>query len=164
MFSTPANAARDQRSAIAIAREYRRTFSSTDRSVIDAAVNFATERMREQRVDKDSIGALTLALVEAVGNVIRHAAGSALEFTVEVGLRQSTAFVSVIDHGPGFQMRPCAMPPALAERGRGVPLMQRLCDSVEYRQANGGNRLILKKRLKAREPGYSASQMRTGQK
>jgi anti-sigma regulatory factor (Ser/Thr protein kinase) len=132
----------------------RRTFSSADRGVIDSAIDFANERLNARRIDKDSIVALSFALVEAIGNVVRHAAGKAYEFTVEIGFDRSTVCICVVDHGPGFRMRPAPMPPALDERGRGVPLMQRLCDSVEYHQGSGGNRLVLKKRFKTRDAQY----------
>lgn len=126
---------------------HSRTFSSNDRCVVDAAVTFAVERLRAGKFSDDVAQALQLAVIEAVGNVVRYAAGRACEFSVAVTREGDTAVVEVVDHGPGFKLHRRSMPHALAEGGRGLPLMQRLCDSVEYRTATDGNRLVLRKRV-----------------
>jgi len=93
---------------------------------------------------------LLLSVMEAIGNVIRHAAGKARDFSITVERARDIAVVEVLDHGPGFTLHPRPMPDVHAENGRGVPLMQRLCDSVEYSTSVEGNRLVLKKRLRTR--------------
>jgi anti-sigma regulatory factor (Ser/Thr protein kinase) len=126
-----------------------KTFSSTDCRVIEDAMAYASERLRALRIDSASLEALELALLEALGNVVRHAAGRAHDFSIAIKRRGRTASVEVVDFGPGFELRRARMPQAYAEHGRGLPLMQRLCDSVEYFTASNGdgNRLILKKRV-----------------
>ena len=86
-------------------------------------------------------------MLEAVGNVVRHAAQRACEFSVEITRKGNLAIIEVVDHGPGFDMRRAAMPDAFQEYGRGLPIMQTLCDSVEYRACADGNRLVLTKRI-----------------
>ena len=133
----------------------RKTFSGIDCRVIEAAMAYASERLRALRIDNASVEALELAVLEAVGNVVRHAVGRAHDFSIAIKRRGRTASVEVVDFGPGFELRRARMPQASAEQGRGLPLMQRLCDSVEYHVAplGDGNRLILKKRVAAPPPG-----------
>jgi anti-sigma regulatory factor (Ser/Thr protein kinase) len=100
-------------------------------------------------VAAEAAALLEMAVMEAVGNVVRHAAQKTCEFSVEIARDGDDAVVVVVDHGPGFELRSTDMPDAYQEYGRGLPLMQRLCDSVEYRAAAGGNRLVLKKRVSA---------------
>jgi anti-sigma regulatory factor (Ser/Thr protein kinase) len=139
--------------AIAIASKHTRTFKSTDRRVVEAAVRFAASRLRATKVAKDFAGPLEMAVLEAVGNVVRHAAHRACEFTIEVMRNDDVAIVEVVDHGPGFDLRPVQMPDAYQECGRGLPLMQSLCDSVEYLPGEDGNRLVLTKKVAWRESG-----------
>jgi serine/threonine-protein kinase RsbW len=134
-------------------RVHSRMFSSNDRCVVEAAVTFAAERLRAGKFSDDVAQALQLALLEAVGNVVRHAAGRACEFSIAVTRDVDTAVIEVVDYGPGFELHLVQMPEPFAEGGRGLPLMQRLCDSVEYRTASDGNRLVLKKRIAPRAIG-----------
>jgi serine/threonine-protein kinase RsbW len=115
--------------------------------VVDDAVAFVAELLCATETPTDAADALQVAVVEAVGNVVRHAAAPAGDFSIGVHRCENVAVIEILDHGPGFNMRPSAMPDALAECGRGVALMQQLCDSVEYRRAIDGNRLVLKKRI-----------------
>ena len=137
----------------AIAGANRKDFSSTDPRVVESALAYATERLRLCGLSTGSVETFRLALLEAVGNVVRHAAGKAHDFSISVASRRKNAVVEVVDHGPGFELRSPRMPHAFAEGGRGVPIMQRLLDSVEYRQSADGNRLILKLRIREEERG-----------
>jgi len=86
-----------------------------------------------------------LAVCEGVTNVIRHARPSRnCRLDLTVGGNSVTAVI--VDFGPGFSLRPTPMPGPASTGGRGVPLMQQLCDSVRY-DRNRPNRLILKKNL-----------------
>ena len=139
--------------ASAIGKRYSRIFLSTDRNVVEQAVSFAADTLRATDVAAQSAESLTIAVLEAVGNVVRHAAKHACEFTVEVRRDGDHAVVAVVDHGPGFELRPAKMPDSFQECGRGVPLMQTLCDSVEYLAGADGNRLVLTKRIILGEMG-----------
>ncbi len=93
---------------------------------------------------------LKLALVEAITNGMEHGnlwdAGKSV--FVECEISPSTLRVKVEDQGPGFAVRSLPDPTTeeylLAERGRGVFLMQAIMDEVVYNQA--GNQVTLVKR------------------
>jgi len=85
-----------------------------------------------------------LAVVEAIGNVVEH---TAAQYTVSVTLNKKRITVDLIDYGKGFRLHGRTMPPLFAESGRGIPIMQSIMDSVEYKQGKHGNRLRLLKNL-----------------
>lgn len=99
---------------------------------------------------------VALALEEAVTNVIRHAFGElpaphVLRVQLEIGPGSLTA--EVLDNGRPFD--PAAAPEpdlsgAIKERepgGLGIHLMRSMMDRIDYRHADGFNRLTLVKRL-----------------
>jgi serine/threonine-protein kinase RsbW len=90
-----------------------------------------------------------LAVNEAVTNVIKHAGGAGELEVIQDDRRRLIAVVS--DHGPGLPAgtRPnCPPPEALG--GRGLMLIQRVCDRVELRSGTGGTRVSLEIDLPAR--------------
>ena len=94
---------------------------------------------------------MTLAVDEAVANVIRHAYHHEPERPIEL---TCTAFpdrleFTLIDEGePPDPARIEAPPPdMLAQSGRGTHLIRMIMDGVSYEHAQGCNRLRLMKRL-----------------
>jgi serine/threonine-protein kinase RsbW len=114
---------------------------------MDDAVEYTMQRLEAADVAADTAESVVVAVKEAIGNVVRHAASAAHSFELIVGVRRGYVVIEVVDFGPGFRLSTCEMPDALAESGRGLPLMRRLCDSVAYHRSDAGNRLVLKKRI-----------------
>lgn len=94
--------------------------------------------------------AFETALVELAGNVLEHADGGAgltceIRVTAEddalAALLQDTGRAADVDLGAR------AMPDPLAERGRGIPLVQRLVDDLEYERDGAVNRWRIARRL-----------------
>ncbi len=122
--------------------------SSFSHYTLEQAVNDAARRLVAANVDQDTAAGVVLAIVEALGNVARHATKPTdpLRFDLRLDIDDDTILIEVVDYGPGFDLRPTMMPDPLAESGRGIPLMRRFCDSVEYRRGGQRNRLIMRKR------------------
>lgn len=119
------------------------------RSAVLAAIEFTLGFLSAAEVDGEVARTVALAVMEAIGNVIRHSGSPRChpDFELTVAVRRRCVVVEVIDFGPGFRLTRRLMPSAYAEHGRGIALMQELCDSVSYRREAGGNRLTLRKRL-----------------
>lgn len=85
------------------------------------------------------------ALVEAVGNAIRHS-GSARPIEVEIEANPSDVTVAVTDHGRGCDVAallPLTKAELFAESGRGLYLIASLCELVELR-SQGGTRIAFR--------------------
>lgn len=89
-------------------------------------------------VPRDTVDDVTVALSEACGNVIRHAAGTN-EYAVRLGVDHSVCEIEVRDLGPGFDGAVLAEaeqapedPIAAAEDGRGLPLLRALMDDLQF--------------------------------
>ena len=118
-------------------------------SVVDAALRYTRERLEAADVAKEAADCVLVAVLEALGNVVRHACAAARhpDFVLSVEVHRGCAVVEVIDHGPGFTLIKRQMPGAFAEGGRGLALMQSLCDSVSYTKDRDGNHLTIRKRI-----------------
>jgi serine/threonine-protein kinase RsbW len=106
---------------------------------------------------------LGVALTEACANVIEHA-GQAEGYWVAAGISEDRCWVDVIDNGVGFAPRrlvevrgqrlPAAVPLAadMAESGRGLMLIEALCDRVDIRNHPARGAMIhFERDLKPRE-------------
>lgn len=102
--------------------------------------------------NEDCVG-ITLAVDEALANVIRHAYKNrydqAIQFECLVNDRQME--FTLLDQGePPDPARICAQPlDEVALCGRGTHLIRTVMDEVSYRQVPEGNQLKLIKRLPA---------------
>ena len=92
-------------------------------------------------LDMADLMASELAIVELAANVVEHA--DRVEATLTDDGR--------VDHA---DLRPREMPGGDAERGRGIPIMQSLTDSVEHRRIEGYNHWTI---VRARRSGGSRS-------
>lgn len=104
---------------------------------------------------------LELAVCEAINNVIEHAYRGSPDRPVELHLSADAAMVVVEVRDQGIAATPerLLVPDldsldvdpsdilAIAESGRGIPLMHLLLDELSYETADGWNRLTLIKRL-----------------
>jgi anti-sigma regulatory factor (Ser/Thr protein kinase) len=86
---------------------------------------------------------LTLAVSELATNTLQHTAGGGrVRLRVETG----RLLCDVIDQGSERLLgRP--MPPAAEVRGRGMAIVERICDEVGIEPENGGTRVRLTFRL-----------------
>ncbi|MCA1942330.1 MAG: SpoIIE family protein phosphatase [Yonghaparkia sp.] len=84
--------------------------------------------------------AAELAIVELAANVVQHAnMGDPIDFTLTVVVYDDRIETTVTDEGrvDHVDLRERAMPGGEAERGRGIPIMQSLADSLELRRIDG---------------------------
>ncbi len=91
--------------------------------------------------DADRMAA-ELAVVELTANVIEHAnEGGAIAFSLSIVVYDDRIEATVTDNGAveRVSLDDRAMPVALAERGRGLPLMHMLSDGVEHHRVDGSN-------------------------
>jgi serine/threonine-protein kinase RsbW len=123
-------------------------------------------------MDPDIIFDLGVALTEACANVIEHsgpAEGHGQRapdgYWVAAGISSDRCWVDVIDNGVGFaprrlvevrgqRMRPAAVPNTadMAESGRGLLLIEALCDRVDIRNHPARGAMIhFERDLKPRE-------------
>ncbi|HLW37697.1 MAG TPA: ATP-binding protein [Candidatus Eremiobacteraceae bacterium] len=115
---------------------------------IKEAVEFTNARLRLAHVPKGVAQTVVSAMVEGVGNAIRHAkVGGKPKFVLSVRATNRHVTIEVTDFGPGFSLDGQSMPALLAEGRRGIPIMKALMDAVEYVRSDNGNRLRLKKFL-----------------
>jgi anti-sigma regulatory factor (Ser/Thr protein kinase) len=96
---------------------------------------------------------ITLALDEAVANIIRHAyrgdPGGVIEVTCEAG--NGRLEFTLLDHGEPpdpAQLRPHVLDD-VALSGRGTHIIRSMMDEVSYERSPRGNQLRLMKRLPA---------------
>jgi len=96
---------------------------------------------------------VTLAIDEAVANVIRHAYKNRYDQTIEFEclVNDQQMEFTLLDQGePPDPARICAQPlDEIALCGRGTHLIRAVMDEVIYSQVPGGNQLKLIKRLHA---------------
>ena len=111
---------------------------------------------REHDLPAEVVSDLTLALEEAVSNVIRHGYGERPDGPISVAFRATgeSIVVTVEDAGVGFDPlkhpEPDLTVPVEARPpgGMGVYLIKRLMDEVDYRVDDGRNVLTLTKRIR----------------
>ncbi len=93
-------------------------------------------------LDAADLMAAELAIVELAANVVEHAnMGDPIEFALSVVIYDDRIEATVTDEGrvDHVDLRQRAMPDGDAERGRGIPIMQSLTDSLEHRRIDGVN-------------------------
>jgi len=96
---------------------------------------------------------LNIVLTESIVNAIKHANATdpAKEVHVRINVSDREISIMVYDSGCGFDLNslasPCFDSDALEEKGRGIFIIRSLMDHVEYRKANGGNVLEMRKKL-----------------
>jgi anti-sigma regulatory factor (Ser/Thr protein kinase) len=101
-----------------------------------------------QGIDGSDVIDFVAAIGEALANAIEHShTREPIEITAWL-LGDDRLFASVSDHGVGFspnqRTRKPALPDALAERGRGLPIMRKCTDIFSVHTAPGeGTRVTL---------------------
>jgi anti-sigma regulatory factor (Ser/Thr protein kinase) len=94
-------------------------------TTMEAAVQRAANRLRGAGVREETAAGIVLAIVEALGNVARHARRPAepVKFDLLMEIQPTRVTVDVVDYGPGFEL------------------------TMDYCRGASGNHLILQKRL-----------------
>jgi anti-sigma regulatory factor (Ser/Thr protein kinase) len=110
------------------------------RTVRDALIAFASLH----GVAEADQEAMLFALGEALANAIEHGAPVGdIKVTIEIDSQLISARVT--DRGRGFRNAPVGyapLPAAYAERGRGIPIMQRCVDLCEVQSAPGSGTTV----------------------
>lgn len=110
--------------------------------------------LQDNGLSTEELAKWELVFVEAANNVAEHGNTNAQDefFLVEVCLTRDEAEIRLTDHTSGFDYpESVELPDAMSEGGRGLFLMETVCDSVQYLQGRGVNCMILRKRRE--EPG-----------
>jgi serine/threonine-protein kinase RsbW len=115
--------------------------------VVENAIDTIT---REAGINKENYGKILVSVMEAVNNAIIHGNNSDEKkfVDIELFLGKSTLKVTIADQGAGF--KPTEVPdptgPENLERtnGRGVFLMSRLADEIEFNKAGNSVKLTFK--------------------
>ena len=111
------------------------------RTVRDALVGFALLH----DIPESDLEALLFAVGEALANAMEHAlSGKDIEVFAEVDDERFVA--TVVDYGRGFTSVPHErepLPSPTAERGRGIPIMQRCTDFFDVRSEPGNGTAVV---------------------
>ncbi len=104
-------------------------------------------------VRREEIEEFIFAVGEALANAIEHSStGDAIE--VHCRIEKDRILATIIDSGSGFQSEHASdakLPDALAERGRGLPLMRRCSDIFAIHSVPGrGTAVVLGTYLRRR--------------
>jgi anti-sigma regulatory factor (Ser/Thr protein kinase) len=117
-------------------------------AIVRAAVG---ELSRIYGLPDEECRGVTLAVDEALANIIRHAYKNRddqrVEFNCDVNAEQME--FTLLDRGePPDPARICGQPlDEFSLSGRGTHLIKAIMDEVSYKQVSGGNQLTLIKRL-----------------
>jgi anti-sigma regulatory factor (Ser/Thr protein kinase) len=119
-----------------------------------AAVRTAAGKVREflagQGLTAMELDQWELAFVEAANNVAEHGNVSPESrlFQLAVDVTATNVEIRIIDHTAGFEYPDEVKLPddSLSEGGRGLYLIESICDRVHYLRGRGTNCLILRKR------------------
>jgi anti-sigma regulatory factor (Ser/Thr protein kinase) len=123
------------------------------RDAVARAVERILDLVEPVRLSDDERDSLAVALAEALSNAAVHGNKLRAGATVRVGVAvtpNECCAVEVADSGPGFDQGHVSDPTEpdhlLATGGRGVFLMKRLVDGLEYNAAGNKVRLVMEHR------------------
>lgn len=122
----------------------------TSDPVLLSGIRAAVERFALQSgFDEEQGRLVTLAVDEAVSNVIRHAYDGRADQPIALHLRRGDAHVEILllDEGREADLRRMKIPAPqeLRPGGRGIHFIRSIMDEVEYQRLPGQNRLRLVK-------------------
>ncbi len=104
---------------------------------------------RQSGFSAEQCRSLTLAVDEAVSNIIRHAYDGRTEESIRMRMRRSQTQVEIVllDTGREADLSRLKVPPPQEVRsgGRGIHFIRRIMDEVEYQRLPDQNRLRLVK-------------------
>lgn len=120
------------------------------RTVRDAIIAFASLH----GVHETDLESLLFAVGEALANAIEHS-NTHSDIEVLSSIDETKITATVIDRGTGMQHVPLGrlpLPDALAERGRGIPIMQRCSDIFDMQRLPEGGTAVTLGRLRREHP------------
>ena len=124
--------------------DVRRYEMSYDRPADLAGVRaFVRARAGDLGLTERRADLLTLAVSELATNTLQHTAGGG---RVRLRAEPGRLLCDVIDQGPMRRVSR-AMPPAQEVRGRGLAIVERICDEVGIEAEDSGTRVRLTFRL-----------------
>ncbi len=103
-------------------------------------------------VDPAVAGACEIAVMEACANVVEHAyeqPGGSFRLVLRLGRARFSAAVCDAGQPVDVSAVSYAMPDATAVGGRGLALIDRCMDRLEWRRVEGENRLLMTRSLSA---------------
>lgn len=106
--------------------------------------------LKAQKMPERDIWACELAFVEGCNNAIQHTPAKDAHklLSIELLWRGAVLELRIHDHTAGYDFPlESTLPPAEAERGRGLYLIRSLMDNVRYVRNNSTNCLVLEKTL-----------------
>lgn len=118
-------------------------------SVRHAAVVIKTFLL-ERGLETNEAWSCELAFVEGCNNAIQNTAPDKIhqKLLVELRLEANQLELHIDDHTSGYEFpKESILPAPESEHGRGVYLMRKLVDQVDYIRNESSNRLILKKEI-----------------
>jgi anti-sigma regulatory factor (Ser/Thr protein kinase) len=122
----------------------------TSDPVLLSGIRAAVERFAQQSgFDEEQSRLVTLAVDEAVTNIIRHAYDGQARQPITLHLTRQQAQVEIVlfDEGREADLRKMKIPSPqeLRPGGRGIHFIRSIMDEVEYQRLPGQNRLRLGK-------------------
>jgi serine/threonine-protein kinase RsbW len=119
----------------------------TNLNMVENAIDSLTN---EIGISQDNYGKILVAVLEAVNNAIIHGNKADLKKTVEIDfwVKRKDLNISVTDEGKGF--KPAEVPDPTrpgnieAINGRGIFLMSRLADEIEFNKKGNSVTMIFK--------------------
>ena len=126
------------------------------RDAVVPAVERVLRSARGAGLERGKLQDLAIAVAEALSNAAVHGnrLDPALSVQVSVRVRPGRVAVSVADQGPGFDSGTVSDPThpdrLLVPGGRGLLLMRKFADSVDYNEDGNSVRLTMRRRLRGR--------------
>lgn len=117
------------------------------RSVRQEVISFAGKF----EINQDELEEFIFAVGEALANAIEHSRSTDV-IEVRCQVEDDKIIATIIDSGSGFESTPLpnvTLPPELAERGRGLPIMRRCTDIFAVHSVPGrGTAVVLGRYLR----------------
>jgi anti-sigma regulatory factor (Ser/Thr protein kinase) len=136
----------------------------SDPAVVHDARRRVGDFARTVFLTDEGIEELQVAVSEACANAICHGSphGRKDHFRVSCWLGDDELVVEVVDTGRGFALPgPAVLPERFSACGRGVFLMERLCDRLEVEKREPGTAVRITKRVRTSrgtaDPNHQAS-------
>ncbi|MCE0498678.1 MAG: ATP-binding protein [Methylacidiphilales bacterium] len=121
---------------------------------LEKLMNASTNFLEDREVDAQAVYRINLALEEMISNVIRHGYDDYESHEIQVSIEVGENEVTAIIEDDGHEFNPLkqegeANPVSLEKSkigGRGIQVIKKLLDHVDYRRENGKNILTIQAR------------------
>jgi len=131
-------------------RNHLRIEIPCSRGAVPSAREQAVQWLESQGVDKLTIQEVQQAIAEALNNAVDYVLekNRDLPVVLEIHVGNEDIWIFVWDHTGGFEPpeQPPLFPSHDQEHGRGLPIIWRMCNQVQYLQGKNGNLLLMYKK------------------